>query len=231
MHSSTIEVSSRAWDGRNPDSPGKILEFPAPRFGADVVHKHRGQGRNRILDSSSDLNRYRQYLLLLARVEIDPRLGVKVDASDVVQQTLLDAYQKRDQFRGTSGAEMAAWLRQILANNLVDALRAVGRKKRDVAREQSLELQIEQSSQRIGKWLAAEQSTPSQKLDQHEQAIRLANALAQLPQAQREALVLQNWDNWSLAEIAEHMGRTPAAVAGLLKRGLKRLRELLTDAQ
>jgi RNA polymerase sigma-70 factor (ECF subfamily) len=80
-------------------------------------------------------------------------------------------------------------------------------------------------------WLAAEQSTPSQKLDQHEQAIRLADALAQLPDAQREALVLQNWDNWSLAEIAEHMGRTPAAVAGLLKRGLKRLRELLTDAE
>lgn len=183
------------------------------------------------MDKSSELNRYRQYLLLLARVEIEPRLRDKLDPSDVVQQTLLDAHQKRDQFRGTSGAEKAAWLRHILANNLVDALRAVGRKKRDVAREQSLELKIEQSSQRIGLWLTADQSTPSQKLNQHEQAIRLADALAQLPPAQREALVLQNWDNWSLAEIAEHMGRTPAAVAGLLKRGLKRLRELLSDAE
>jgi RNA polymerase sigma-70 factor (ECF subfamily) len=164
-------------------------------------------------------------------MEIDPRLREKLDPSDVVQQTMLDAHQKRDQFRGTSGAEKAAWLRQILANNLVDALRAVGRKKRDVAREQSLELQIERSSQRIGQWLAAEQSTPSQELDQHEQAIRLADALAQLPQSQREALVLQNWNDWSLAEIAEHMGRTPASVAGLLKRGLKRLLELLTDAE
>ena len=181
------------------------------------------------MDSSLDLNRYRQYLLLLARVEIDPRLREKLDPSDVVQQTMLVAYQKRDQFRGTSESEKAAWLRQILANNLVDALRAMGRQKRDVAREQSLEIKIEQSSQQIGSWLAAEQSTPSQKLDQHEQAIRLADALAQLPPAQREALVLQNWDNWSLAGIAEHMGRTPAAVAGLLKRGLKRLRELLTD--
>jgi RNA polymerase sigma-70 factor, ECF subfamily len=169
------------------------------------------------LDKSSELNRYRQYLLLLARVEIDPRLCEKLDPSDVVQQTLLDAHQKRDQFRGTSEAEKAAWLRQILANNLVDALRAVGRK--------------EQSSQRIGMWLTADESTPSQKLDQHEQAIRLADALAQLPHAQREALVLQNWDNWSLEEIAEHMDKTTAAVAGLLKRGLKRLRELLTDAE
>jgi RNA polymerase sigma-70 factor, ECF subfamily len=183
------------------------------------------------LDKSSELNRYRQYLLLLARVEIDPRLCEKLDPSDVVQQTLLDAHQKRDQFRGTSEAEKAAWLRQILANNLVDALRAVGRKKRDVSREQSLELKIEQSSQRIGMWLTADESTPSQKLDQHEQAIRLADALAQLPHAQREALVLQNWDNWSLEEIAEHMDKTTAAVAGLLKRGLKRLRELLTDAE
>ncbi len=183
------------------------------------------------MDKSSELNRYRQYLLLLARVEIAPLLREKLDPSDVVQQTLLDAYQKRDQFRGTSGAEKAAWLRQILANNLVDALRAVGRKKRDVAREQSLELKIEQSSLRFAKWLAADQSTPSQNLEQHEQAIRLADALAQLPDTQREALVLQNWNNWTLAEIADHMGRTPAAVAGLLKRGLKRLRELLTDAE
>ncbi len=180
------------------------------------------------MDTSSELNRYRQYLMLLARMEIDPRSRERLDPSDVVQQTLMDAYQKRDQFRGTSGAEKAAWLRQILANNLVDALRAVGRKKRDVGREVSLEMQIEQSSQQIGMWLAAEQSTPSQKLDQHELAIRLADALAELPSAQREALVLQNWENWTLAAIAEHMDRTPAAVAGLLKRGLRRLRELLT---
>jgi RNA polymerase sigma-70 factor (ECF subfamily) len=181
------------------------------------------------LNNSSELNRYRQYLLLLARAEIDPRLREKLDPSDIVQQTMLDAYQKREQFRGTTEAERAAWLRQILANNLVDALRAVGRQKRDAAREQSLELQIEQSSQRLSRWLTAEQSTPSQKLKQHEQAIRLADALAELPPAQREALVLQNWEGWSLAQIAEQMGRTPAAVAGLLKRGLKRLRELLAD--
>lgn len=181
------------------------------------------------MDRSSDLNRYRDYLLLLARVEIDPRLRQKLDPSDVAQQTMLDAFQKREQFCGSSESERDAWLRQILANNLVDALRTVGRKKRDVERERSLELQLEQSSQHFASWLGAEQSTPSQKLEQHEQAIKLAGALAKLPDPQREALVLQNWDNWSLAEIAEHMGRTPAAVAGLLKQGLKRLRELVTD--
>ena len=74
-------------------------------------------------------------------------------------------------------------------------------------------------------WLAAEQSSPSQQVEQHEQSLRLARALAALPEAQREALVLQHWHGWTLAQIGERMNRTPAAVAGLLKRGLKGLRE------
>jgi RNA polymerase sigma-70 factor (ECF subfamily) len=177
------------------------------------------------------LEQYREYLGMLARVQLDPRLRDKLDPSDVVQQTLLDAHRKQDQFRGQTEAERAAWLRQILARNLVDALRTFGRAKRDVARERSLEAAWEQSSQRLEAWLAAEQSSPSQKLQRHEQAVQLADALAKLPEAQREALVLQNWHGWSLAEIGQHMGRSPAAVAGLLKRGLKQLRGLLQESE
>jgi RNA polymerase sigma-70 factor (ECF subfamily) len=177
------------------------------------------------------LEQYREYLGMLARVQLDPRLREKLDPSDVVQQTLLDAHRKQDQFRGQTEAEKAAWLRQILARNLVDALRAFGRAKRDVARERSLEAALEQSSRRLEAWLAAEQSSPSQGLQRHEQAVQLADALAKLPEAQREALVLQNWHGWSLAEIGQHMGRSPAAVAGLLKRGLKQLRGLLQQPE
>lgn len=176
------------------------------------------------------LDQYREYLTMLARVQLDPRLRDKLDPSDVVQQTLLDAHQKQEQFRGQTEAEKAAWLRQILARNLVDALRAFGRAKRDVARERSLHVAMEQSSQRLEAWLAAEQSSPSQKLDRHERAVQLANALAALPEAQREALVLQHWHGFSLAEIGQHMGRSPAAVAGLIKRGLRQLRGLLKEA-
>jgi RNA polymerase sigma-70 factor (ECF subfamily) len=175
------------------------------------------------------LDQYREYLLMLARVQLDPRLREKLDPSDLVQQTLLDAHRKQDQFRGQTEAEKAAWLRQILASNLVDALRAFGRAKRDMSREHSLETALEQSSQRLGAWLAAEQSSPSQQAQRHEQAVRLADALAKLPEAQREALVLQNWHGWSLAGIGEHMDRSPAAVAGLIKRGLKQLRGLLEE--
>ena len=176
------------------------------------------------------LDQYREYLTMLARVQLDPRLRDKLDPSDVVQQTLLDAHQRQEQFRGQTEAEKAAWLRQILARNLVDALRAFGRAKRDVARERSLHVAMEQSSQRLEAWLAAEQSSPSLKLDRHERAVQLANALAALPEAQREALVLQHWHGFSLAEIGQHMGRSPAAVAGLIKRGLRQLRGLLKEA-
>jgi RNA polymerase sigma-70 factor, ECF subfamily len=175
--------------------------------------------------------RYREYLVMLARVQLDPRLRDKLDPSDVVQQTLLDAHRKQYQFRGRTEAERAAWLRQILARNLLDALRAFGRAKRDVAREHSLEAALDQSSQRLEAWLAAEQSSPSQRLQRHEQAVQLADALAELPPAQQEALVLQHWHGWSLAQIGQHMGRSPAAVAGLIKRGLQQLRGLLQEAE
>ena len=175
------------------------------------------------------LERFRAYLRLLARLHLDPRLQSKLDPSDLVQATLLQAYQNLDQFRGQSHAELTAWLRQILANNLAAAVRAFARGKRDVAREQSLDAALAESSARLEAWLAAEQISPSAQAERNEQAVRLADALERLPEAQREALVLQYWQGWSLAQIGEHLGRSPEAVAGLIKRGLKQLRQLLPD--
>ena len=173
------------------------------------------------------LERLRDYLRLLTRVQLGGRCGGWLDPSDLVQQTLLEAYQKRDQFRGWTEAAQGAWLRAILARNLADAIRARGRQKRDFTRERSLEAELEASSVRLGAWLAADQSTPSGRAVRHEQAILLANALARLPEFQREALVLHYWQGCTLAEIAGHLDRTTDAVAGLLKRGLKHLRLIL----
>jgi len=175
--------------------------------------------------------KFRDYLRLLARLHLDPRLRGKLDPSDVVQQTLLEAYEAAEQFRGRTDAEAAAWLRQSLAHNLADALRAFGQAKRDVGRERSLDEAIQASSARLAHWLAADQSSPSQQAEDHERAVQLADALAKLPDAQREALVLQHWHAWSLDEIGRHLGRSPAAVAGLLKRGLRQLRQSLQEGR
>ena len=168
--------------------------------------------------------RFRHYLKLLARLQLGARLSARIDPSDVVQQTLMEAFQKRDQFRGTTSAEETAWLRKILARNVADALRTAESLKRDVSRERSLDEQLDQSSARLGAWLALEQPTPSEHAQLHEHAILLADALTRLPESQREALILQYWQGCSLAEIGAALGRTPSAVAGLLKRGLKQLR-------
>jgi RNA polymerase sigma-70 factor (ECF subfamily) len=178
-----------------------------------------------------NLERFREYLRLLARLHLADGHGGKLDASDVVQQTLLEAHRQREHFRGHCDAEMAAWLRQILAGTMADARRALGRAKRDVARERSLEAALDRSSAQIGSWLAAPQSSPSAQAQRHEEAVRLAAALATLPQAQREALVLRYYQGRSLDDISQQLGRSPAAVAGLLKRGARQLRALLHERE
>jgi RNA polymerase sigma-70 factor (ECF subfamily) len=174
-----------------------------------------------------DPERWRQYLTVLAQVQLAPRLRGKVDLSGIVQQTLLEAFRAGQPLTGGPAGE-AAWLRQVLAHNLADEARRLATGKRDVARERSLESALEASSVRLGDLLAADQSSPGQRVVRDEEAVRLAAALAELPEAQREALVLQHWHGWPLARIAEHQGKTKAAVAGLIKRGLAALRKQLS---
>jgi RNA polymerase sigma-70 factor (ECF subfamily) len=173
------------------------------------------------------LDRYRSYLHLLASMQLDRRLRGKLDASDIVQQTLLQAHRARTQFRGDHPGQLAAWLRQILAHNLAHAARDYTRAKRDVSRERSLEASLGASADRLNQWLGAQQSSPSQHVERSEQLLQLAEALDTLPEAQREAIVLHYWQDWSLDEIGEHLGRSPSAIAGLLHRGLKKLRAAL----
>jgi RNA polymerase sigma-70 factor (ECF subfamily) len=176
------------------------------------------------------LDRYRDYLRLMARLQLDPQLQAKLDASDIVQQALLQAHEHRDQFRGASEAELVGWLRTILANTLAAAARRYLTEARDLGREQSLQDSLAQSSARIESWLAAEQSSPSEHVMRVEQLVRLAGALAQLPADQRQVVELHHLKGWQVANIAEAMQRTKPAIMGLLFRGLKRLRTLLEES-
>jgi RNA polymerase sigma-70 factor (ECF subfamily) len=176
---------------------------------------------------SHGLERYRAWLDLLVRRRLDDRFQGKLDASGVVQQTLWEAHQGWQDFRGTSEAEVAAWLRRILIRNLTDEVRKLAAGKRDLARERSLEEAVERSSANLAAWLAQEQASPSQQAVGQEQVLDLAEALARLPEDQRTAVELHHLDGYSLAEVGREMQRSKESVAGLLFRGLARLRELL----
>jgi RNA polymerase sigma-70 factor (ECF subfamily) len=175
------------------------------------------------------LEGYRDYLRLLARVQLSPRLQAKVDASDVVQQTLLEAHKCRGQFRGQTEAERLAWLRAILANVMAAAARRFSAGARDLAREHSLEAEVDLSSSRLECLLAADQTSPSERTVRGEDLLRLAHAMASLPPDQRQVVELHHLKGMPLAEVAARMGRTQPAVAGLLFRGLNKLRDLLPD--
>lgn len=172
------------------------------------------------------LERFRSYLLLLARMQIDR--AARIEASDVVQQTLMEAHARLDQFSGDADG-LAAWLRQALGNNLRDARRAARRQRRDVRREVPLQEAIEVSSVRLGALLAGNAPSPSQQVVRAEELARLADALDQLPDLQRRAVLEHHLQGRSLAETAALLQKTEAAVAGLLHRGLKRLREMLAN--
>jgi RNA polymerase sigma-70 factor (ECF subfamily) len=173
------------------------------------------------------LEQFREYLRLLARLQFPTMLQAKIDQSDLVQQTLLQAHQAQDQFRGTTFGEQAAWLRRIFANTLANAVRDYQRAGRNIALEQSLNAAVEQSSARLEAWLASEQTPPVEAAMRNEQLLKLADRLAALPEVQREALLLRYCEGWSVGAIAVHLGRTRPSVASLLRRGLAELRELL----
>ena len=182
-----------------------------------------------LLDQEQWLERHRPYLTLLAHVHLNRHHSARLDTSDIVQQTLLNAFLKRGEFRGSSEAELAAWLREILKHKLADALRDQQRDKRDVRRECTVDDGIDKSFSRTQGWLVSLQSSPSQKAVKQEDLLRLSQALTELPVAQREVIVLHHLQGQKLAEVAAEIDRSEAAVAGLLFRGLRTLQTLLAD--
>jgi RNA polymerase sigma-70 factor (ECF subfamily) len=174
------------------------------------------------------LELYRRYLALLARVQIGQRLQGKVDASDIVQETFLEAHRNFPRFRGASEAEFVGWLRQILAGNLADLLRRyLGAQGRDVRLEREIADAFDRSSVLLDRGLVAQQSSPSQQAVRREQAVLLADALEQLPDDYRDVLVLRHLEGLTFPEVAQRMGRSLDSVEKLWMRGLVRLRQAM----
>ena len=178
---------------------------------------------------SPNLDRYRDYLRVLADMQLGPRLRGKEDVSDVVQVTLLHAYAGISDFRGTSEAELKAWLKTILSNTLINLAKKHSAKKRDLRLERSMDQQLQDSAMRIVGELSAHKTSPSAQLMRQERAEQLAEALTKLLEDEYQAVTLKHIHGWTVAEIGEQLGRTPEGVAGLLRRGLKKLRRSLQE--
>src|SRR5262245_30465561 len=129
-------------------------------------------------DHGPTLERFREYLYLLARLQLDPRWQGKVDLSGVVQQTLLEAHRAWEQLRAWDEARQTAWLRKALAHNLTDEVRKLATARRGAALERSLDVALEESSARLEAWLADAESSPSVRAERNEQMLALAGALA-----------------------------------------------------
>ena len=176
------------------------------------------------------LERYRNYLAVLARRHVGSLLRVRLDPSDLVQETLLKAHQHFVGFVGESEAELVVWLRQILVRHLADEVKRHKATVRDVRREQSLEAALERSHSRVHEALAAEMSTPSVHMRSRERAVLVADALARLPAAYRQGLILRHLEANSYQDIAGRMNRSVGAVRMLWVRALEHLNALVKES-
>lgn len=171
------------------------------------------------------LGLYRSYLSLLARGQIGRRLQARVDASDLVQETLLAASCNFEQFRGATEKELTKWLRQIMASKITDAVRRHTARKRDIRLEWQVAKELDRSSVLLGNALATSQHSPSEQVARREQAVLLAHALDKLSDDYREVLVLRHIEELSFQEVATRMDRTLDSVKKLWTRALIKLRQ------
>jgi RNA polymerase sigma-70 factor (ECF subfamily) len=200
--------------------PGEIIADPEILLAQ--ARDGEGDARGRLLEL------YRDYLNLLARLQLGQRLRSKVDASDLVQEAFLEAHRDFTQFRGSTERELIAWLRQILVSNLANQVRRYqGTQRRDVRLERQLVHEVDRSAATLDGGLMAGHSSPSQQAVRREQAVLLANALGQLPDDYREAIILRHLEGLSFAEVAARMGRSVDSVEKLWARALIKLRQLL----
>lgn len=178
------------------------------------------------------LEKCRSYVSLIARAQIEGWMRTKFDASDLVQQTLLEAHQGLEHFQGQTEAEWLGWLRGILNHNTLDFARKYqGAAKRDVKREFSIDRTGQRSDQSgPQRWELPDQGeTPSRILLNREQEILMAEAVAQLPADYQEVIMLRNLQRLSFKDVAERMQRSPGAVQMLWLRALNQLQELLNQ--
>jgi RNA polymerase sigma-70 factor (ECF subfamily) len=176
------------------------------------------------------LERYRNYMGLLVRLQVGRRLRRKVDAEDLLQEIGLEIHRKIVMFRGSSEREFLMWVRRMIGSILANQVRHfLGTKCRDLRLERALVEELDRSSHGLNQSLVAPQSTPSQQAVRREQAVILADALQGLPEDYREVIILRQLEGLSFPDVARRMGRTEDSVKNVWLRALARLRRTLEE--
>ncbi len=171
------------------------------------------------------LSSYERYLKLLAQVQLGHVLRCKVDASDIVQETFLEAHRAIQRFDGTSGEQFVGWLKAILATRLANTMRHyLGTQARDIRLEERICHSLDQSSLSLGDILADPHSSPSQHVVGKEQSQLVAEALLRLSHDYREVIVMRHLEGMTFPEIASAMNRSVDSVEKLWLRGMAKLK-------
>jgi RNA polymerase sigma-70 factor (ECF subfamily) len=187
-------------------------------------------GVGQTLSLGQCLEKNRTSLSSRARRQLGHRLQGKVDAEDLVQETFLEAHRHWRLFRGTTEAELRAWLDHILTYRIADTLRRyLGCRSRDVRLERDLAEEMRQAPEDPDPGLLARQDPPNLQAAQREEAVLLVRTLNRLPEDYRAVLLLRHQEDLSFAEIAQRIQRSVEAVKKLHARGIDRLRRSLTD--
>jgi RNA polymerase sigma-70 factor (ECF subfamily) len=186
-----------------------------------IDQARRGDGAARL----SLLERYRDYLRRMVAVRLDRRLAPRVDASDVVQETLALASRRMDDYLRDQPLPFLGWLRQLAAESIKDTHRRhISSQRRSVDRESHEAELPDDSAAQLGQKLLARDTSPSNRLIKQERRDQVKTALAEMAPRDREILVMRYLEHLNGAEIAEALGITEGAVKVRLLRALQRMR-------
>ena len=179
-------------------------------------------------DVAKSLDHFRPVLLTLAEAMISSTLRGDLEASDLVQQTLLEAHCNAEQLAVMSPGAFFSWLRHALNHNVLDAVKHLQAQKNDVRRRVRAS-DLEASFIRLEQILIADETSPSEVVQRNEQVCIMLSALQTLPDNQRRAVIMKHLNGRSLKEIAEVLGLSEPATAGVLHRGRQRLAKYLEE--
>jgi len=175
--------------------------------------------------------RCRNYLAVVARAQVESWLRAKADASDLVQETLVEANRDLPQFRGTTEGEWLAWLRQILSRNAADFVRRYrGTDKRQQRLEVPLAPLPDHSSLAAGIEPRDTGETPTQQIMRLEREIQIADAITRLEPDYQEIIILRNLERLPFEEVAQRMNRSRPAAQMLWMRAVRKLQEEMKRA-